>query len=532
MTLPTTHEHRPAPTGPATLGSRFADALPELAIAARGRSTPAPTLVALNRSLADDLALDPDELATDAGIRFLTGQDVPPGATPVAQVYAGHQWGAFRPRLGDGRALLLGELAHRDGTVRDLHLKGTGPTEMSRGNDGFAAVGPMLREYVFGEAMHALGVPTTRALAVIGTGATIHRDTPVPDSELPGAVLARVARSHLRVGTFEYVHALGDNALLRRTADHAVATLYPHVAGSADPYRSLLTEIVAAHARLTAAWMSLGFVHGVMSTDNTTISGETIDYGPCAFLDGYDPNVWFSSIDRYGRYAYGEQPPIAAWNLARLGDALAPLLGDDETAGRAVAAEVVAGFEPAYRDERRHAFRAKLGLSRGVPDAVVDDLTERFLALLAGARVDFTGAFRALAAAAEGDESALRGRFTRAQDDDGTSDAFGDGPAGASAAGGTADPEPSATQRALDAWLHEWRANAPDAATIRRTNPVYIPRNHVVESALDQASSGDLTAVTRLVAAVTSPFTERGGLEDLAEPAPAGSPAHRTFCGT
>ncbi len=289
------------------LAHRFADALPELALPWQGAEAPAPRLLLLNEGLAAELGLDAGWLRTDAGVGLLTGTAVPEGATPVAQAYAGHQFGGYSPRLGDGRALLLGELRDTDGRVRDLHLKGSGRTPFARGGDGLAAVGPMLREYVVAEAMHALGIPTTRSLAVVATGRSVRRET-----VLPGAVLARVASSHLRVGSFQYARATDDLDLLRRLADHAIARHHPAAAEAEQPYLALFEGVLAAQASLVARWMAVGFVHGVMNTDNMTISGETIDYGPCAFLEAYDPATVYSSIDEGGRYAYGNQPPVAA----------------------------------------------------------------------------------------------------------------------------------------------------------------------------------------------------------------------------
>jgi uncharacterized protein YdiU (UPF0061 family) len=301
-----------APSLTVTLDHLFARDLPELAVEWQGESTPAPSLLVLNEALAADLGLDPDWLRTPDGLGLLTGTVVPPHATPVAQAYAGHQFGGYSPRLGDGRALLLGELTDTAGGTRDLHLKGSGRTPFSRGGDGLAAVGPMLREYVVSEAMHALSIPTTRSLAVVATGRDVHRET-----IQPGAVLARVASSHLRVGTFQYAAATGDVDLLRRLADHAIARHHPQAADAEQPYDALFRAVVAAQASQVAQWMLVGFVHGVMNTDNMTISGETIDYGPCAFMEAVDPATVYSSIDTGGRYGYANQPVAAEWNLAR-----------------------------------------------------------------------------------------------------------------------------------------------------------------------------------------------------------------------
>ena len=301
------------------LQDRFFRELPEMAVRWQAETAPDLRLLALNERLAAELGLDDSWLRGADGLRFLVGNLVPGDATPVAQAYAGHQFGGFVPRLGDGRALLLGELAGDDGRVRDIHLKGSGPTPFARGGDGLAAVGPMLREYLVSEAMHALGVPTTRSLAVVATGRPVLRE-----AELPGAVLARVASSHLRVGSFQYAASTGDAGLLRRLANHAIARHHPSAAEADRPYLALFEAVVAVQASLIARWMLIGFVHGVMNTDNMTLSGESFDYGPCAFMEAYDPDTVFSSIDFWGRYAYGNQPVIAGWNLARFAETLLP----------------------------------------------------------------------------------------------------------------------------------------------------------------------------------------------------------------
>jgi uncharacterized protein YdiU (UPF0061 family) len=476
----------PAPT--VRLDDRFARELPELAVPWEAAEAPAPRLLALNAPLATELGLDPDWLRSEDGLRFLVGTLVLPGERPVAQAYAGHQFGGFVPRLGDGRALLLGELTTAGGARRDLHLKGSGRTPFARGGDGLAAVGPMLREHVVSEAMHALGIPTTRSLAVVATGRQVRRET-----MLPGAVLARVASSHLRVGSFQYARATGDVDLLRRLTDHAAARHHPS-AGSA---LELFSAVVAAQAALVARWMLVGFVHGVMNTDNTTISGETIDYGPCAFLDAYDPATVFSSIDEGGRYAYGNQPVVVEWNLARLAEALLPLLAEDQEQAIALAVEALEAFRPLYSAAWLAGMRDKLGLPAGTD---VTALAEDLLRLLEADRVDHTSCFRALGAAARGEVEPARALFL---------DLAG-----------------------VDAWLERWRALAPDPALCDRTNPIYVPRNHLVEEALAAAVDGDLAPVERLLAAVTAPYASRPGFERYAEPAPEHFGAYTTFCGT
>ncbi len=477
------------------LHDHFARELGEMAVPWRAEDTPDPHLLVLNDRLATALGLDPDWLRTPEGIGLLTGTALPDAATPVAQAYSGHQFGGFVPRLGDGRALLLGELADPDGRLRDLHLKGSGRTPFARGGDGLAAVGPMLREYVVSEAMHALGIPTTRSLAVVATGRQVRRE-----ELLPGAVLARVASSHLRVGSFQYAAATGDVALLRRLGDHAIARHHPQAAAAERPHLALFDAVVAVQARLVAAWMAVGFVHGVMNTDNMTISGETIDYGPCAFLDAFDPATVFSSIDQDGRYAYDNQPVVAEWNLARLAEALLPLIDDDQERAVALAVESLGAFRPQYSAAWSTAMRAKLGLPAGLDDAVAAPLVDELLELAERSHVDHTSLYRALAATARGDAEAARGLFLDLPD--------------------------------FDDWCARWRATGPDPDAMDRVNPVHIPRNHLVEEALDAAVLGDLEPFERLVEAVTAPFDARPGLERYAAPAPDDFGRYRTFCGT
>ncbi|MGE0306068.1 MAG: YdiU family protein [Acidimicrobiia bacterium] len=462
---------------------------------------PQPALLALNEPLAAELGVDSDDLRSTDGIALLTG--VGDGSlTPVAQAYAGHQFGGFNPRLGDGRAALLGEIIDIHGQRRDLHLKGSGATVFARGGDGKAAVGPMLREYVMGEAMHALGIPTTRALAVVATGEQIARGT-----MLPGAVLARVAASHLRVGTFQYA-APRDTDLLQRLADHAIARHHPNAAEAAHPYIAFYEAVVEAQASLVARWMTVGFIHGVMNTDNVTISGETIDYGPCAFMDAFDPATVFSSIDHGGRYAYGRQPHIAQWNMARLAEALLPLFSPDMDEAVAIATGVVQSFPERYQRHWRAGMRAKLGIDGGdVADgAPVDALITDILDVLHAQHIDFTGFFRSLSGAVRGDDSRVRSLFT--------------------------DPAP------FDAWAQRWLTHVDSsrretvAESMDAVNPVYIARNHLVEAALDAATAGDLAPFEELVDVLRRPFDERPGLESFAQPAPPSFGPHQTFCGT
>jgi serine/tyrosine/threonine adenylyltransferase len=474
---------------------RFATELPELALEWQGEEAPNPRLLLLNDRLASELGVDTVALGGSEGLRLLTGTLVPLGATPVAQAYAGHQFGGYTPRLGDGRALLVGELTDREGRSHDLHLKGSGPTPFSRGGDGRAAVGPMVREYVVSGAMHALGVPTTRALAVIGTGRQVRRE-----SVLPGAVLARVASSHLRVGTFQYAASTGDLELVRRLADHAMERHHPSAATAEHPYRALFEAVVAAQADLVARWMLIGFVHGVMNTDNMTISGETIDYGPCAFMEAYDTTAVYSSIDVGGRYAYGNQPAVAQWNLARFAEAILPLFSQDQARAVTMAEESLSMFRHRYSATYLAGLRAKLGLPAAVENAVVAELAEELLELLRSGHVDWTSGFRALGAAARGGTQPVGALFL--------------------------DPT------TIEDWLARWRALGPDPALMDRTNPAYIPRNHLVEEALDAATNGDLDPVQRLLQVVQHPFEERPGLERYAEPAPQDFGRYTTYCGT
>ena len=471
------------------LDDSYARAVPGLSVSWTAAPAPEPQLLMLNEGLAAELGADAAALRGPAGVGLLVGAGLPDGARSVAQAYAGHQFGMYQPRLGDGRALLLGEVVDAAGRRRDLHLKGSGRTPFARGGDGKAAVGPMLREYLMGEAMHGLRIPTTRGLSVVATGERVWRET-----ELPGAVLCRVAASHLRVGTFQYAAATGDRDVLRALADHAIARHHPEAATAGRPYLELYRGVVEAQAELVARWMLVGFIHGVMNTDNMTISGETIDYGPCAFMDAFDPATVFSSIDHGGRYAYGNQPGIAQWNLARFGETLLPLIDDDTDAAVDAATAVLSGFAGSYTRHRDDGTAAKLGLDAAQP-ALVTDLLE----LLRAQRVDFTLFFRALAA------GSARALF--------------------------AEPEP------FDAWAARREALLPAdrtavAAAMNGVNPVYIPRNHRVEEALTAATTGDMGPFHRLVDVLSRPYDERPGLDDHAGPAPAGCAPHVTYCGT
>jgi len=461
-----------------------------------------PRLVKLNRELAEEVGLDAGALDSEEGARIFAGNEIPEGAAPLAQAYAGHQFGGFVPQLGDGRALLLGEVIDRNGRRRDIQLKGSGPTPFSRAGDGRAALGPVLREYLIGEAMHALGIPTTRALAAVLTGEPVFRET-----ALPGAVLTRVAASHIRVGTFQFFAARGEQAKVHRLADYAIDRHYPELKGDANPYLGLLERVRDKQAALIASWMHVGFIHGVMNTDNMAISGETIDYGPCAFMDHYDPATVFSSIDTHGRYAYANQPRIAQWNLARFAETLLPLIDADRNRAIARATEVVNAFPEQYERHWLKGMRAKLGL---VSEEEADlNLATRFLTAMVAKKVDYTLAFRYLADGALGQEEPIRALF--------------------------GDPS------AYDIWSGHWRARlaretvvpSVRAQAMRRATSAFIPRNHRVEEALSAAvERGDYAPFETLLNILSRPFDDQPEFAAFAEPAPEGRGCYRTFCGT
>lgn len=464
----------------------------------------APRLLRLNVALADRLGLDTESLASPEGVLELGGNLVPDGAAPVAAAYAGHQFGHFVPQLGDGRAILLGEVVAPDGVRFDIQLKGSGRTKFSRGGDGRAALGPVLREYIVSEAMAALGVPTTRALAAVATGEPVYRET-----MLPGAILTRVASSHIRVGTFQYFAARADTEAVRQLADYVIARHYPDASAADHPYRALLGAVVARQAVLVAHWLLIGFIHGVMNTDNCAVSGETIDYGPCAFMDTYDPATVFSSIDQHGRYAYGNQPRIAAWNLARLAETLLPLLAADQDQAVEVAQDTLAGFSPRFEAAYFGGLRRKIGLATEQDGdvALVNDL----LKLMAENAADFTLTFRHLgdAAADRAADSRVRGLF--------------------------ADPA------VYDVWASRWRwrlgeeGREPAAIgeAMRAANPAYIPRNHLVEAALNAAiEHDDLGPFEQLLEVLSRPFVERVEFERYSLPPAPEERVLQTFCGT
>jgi serine/tyrosine/threonine adenylyltransferase len=473
---------------------------------ARVAPTPvvSPKLIKLNRPLAVHLGLDPDRLASPEGAEILAGKRIPDGADPIAMAYAGHQFGHFVPQLGDGRAILLGEVIDADGVRRDIQLKGSGPTPYSRRGDGRAALGPVLREYIVSEAIAALGIPTTRSLAAVMTGERVMRETP-----LPGAVLTRVASSHIRVGTFQYFAARSDTAGVRRLADHVIGRHYPDAAKADRPYHALLEGVIARQASLVARWLLVGFIHGVMNTDNTSISGETIDYGPCAFMDHYDPATVFSSIDEQGRYAYANQPRIALWNLTRLAECLLPLLADVQDEAIAEAQSALGDFAQKFDDAYQAGLRGKLGLftARDGDPALAQDLLDA----MTKNQADFTLTFRRLSDAAldpAGDHE-VRQLF--------------------------ADPT------AYDGWAVRWRqriSDEPGDATARRTamravNPAFIPRNHRVEAVIEAAvNRDDFASFEELLAVLLKPYEDQPALSGYADPPEPHQRVLQTFCGT
>jgi len=473
---------------------------------ARVAPTPvaAPRLIKLNRPLAVHLGLDPDVLSSPEGAEILAGKRVPDGADPIAMAYAGHQFGHFVPQLGDGRAILLGEVIDADGVRRDIQLKGSGPTPFSRRGDGRAALGPVLREYIVSEAMFALGIPTTRSLAAVITGENVMRET-----MLPGAVLTRVASSHIRVGTFQFFAARGDTDGIRTLADHAIARHYPDAAKAERPYHALLEGVVARQANLVARWLLVGFIHGVMNTDNSSISGETIDYGPCAFMDDYDPGQVFSSIDEQGRYAYANQPRIALWNLTRLAECLLPLFSDDKDKAIEQAQLILGEFAEEFSAAYQAGLRAKIGLftQRDGDEALVQDLLDA----MAKNQADFTLTFRHLAEAArgaDGDEN-VRSQFT--------------------------DPA------VFTEWAAHWRQRLADEpqtpaerhAAMRAVNPAFIPRNHRVEAVIQAAvNNDDYAPFEELLTVLAKPFDDQPQFAAYADPPQPDQRVTQTFCGT
>ncbi|MGI9385960.1 MAG: protein adenylyltransferase SelO [Methyloligellaceae bacterium] len=463
---------------------------------------PQPSLVEMNGPLAQQLGLNLTNTTASEWAAIFSGNSDLPGTQPLAQAYAGHQFGGFSPQLGDGRALLLGEVIDRDGVRRDIQLKGSGRTPFSRGGDGKAPMGPVLREFLMAEAMHALGIPTTRALAAVTTGERVVRE-----EELPGAILTRVASSHIRVGTFQFFSVRGDVEKVRQLADYSIARHYPRLRDTEQPYLTLFEAVAEKQAQLIAQWMLVGFVHGVMNTDNMTISGETIDYGPCAFLDVYDPKAVFSSIDVGGRYAYANQPSIAQWNLARFAETLVPLVASDEQAAVGLLTDVLDAFTGRHENFWLDGMRAKLGLMTEEDRDL--GLANDLHSAMTGQNVDHTLLFRRLSNAVRGDDEPVRELF--------------DDPAG------------------LNDWLPEWKGrleretvSAVERATaMDRVNPIYIPRNHKVEEALAAATDDrNYDPFRKMMDVLAQPFDERAEYAVFAQPAPSDFGPFTTICGT
>lgn len=479
------------------LHHNFADQMPGFYVPWEKEGFSDPTLIYLNRDLAQELGLDPAALERD-GAGLFSGNTLPENAQPIAQVYAGHQFGGFSPRLGDGRAALLGELVDPQGQAWDLALKGSGRTVFSRGGDGRAAVAPVLREVLISHAMHHLGVPTTRALAAVATGEFVQRER-----MLPGAVLARTAASHIRVGTFSYFAARGEAAQVKQLVDYSIDRHAPQAREADLPALALLAETSQKQAQLIAHWMSVGFIHGVMNTDNTTLSGETIDYGPCAFMDRFDPATVYSSIDHHGRYAYQNQPAIGQWNLSRFAEALLFLIDADQEQAIALATAELQAYRDHYEAAWLRHFGAKIGVDAGAED---QPLIQAFLDLLQLHKVDFTQGFRRLSAVLRSGDAAVCGLFP--------------------------------SEESFAGWSEVWRERlegepAQIADALDQVNPVYIARNHQVEEALSAATGGDLAPFEKLMAVLAQPFTWREGLEDYEGPAPAEfEEGYQTFCGT
>jgi len=462
----------------------------------------APKLLQFNHALAEELGLDPVALDSEAGLAIFSGNAIPEGAEPLAQAYAGHQFGGFVPQLGDGRALLLGEVIDTQQRRRDIQLKGSGPTPYSRGGDGKSSLGPVLREYLIGESMHALGIPTTRALAAVTTGEDVYRET-----RLPGAVLTRIAASHIRVGTFQFFAGHGGVDKVRELSDYDITRHYPDTADAENPYLAFFAAVADAQAALVTGWMSIGFIHGVMNTDNMTISGETIDYGPCAFMDTYAPGTVFSSIDARGRYAYANQPEILSWNLTRLAETLIPLVDPDKDRAIELLTNAIQHIQPLYETHWLAGMRSKIGLSTEDPHDL--DLVNDLLWVMKDGQADFTLFFRGLSQALRGPSDAVQHLLEHSV--------------------------------AFDVWARRWRkrlkedgvAAETSAQAMDRVNPIYIPRNHKVEEALAAAvDQEDMMPFSELLAVLSRPFDEVSGNEAYAAPAPVTDIPYKTFCGT
>ncbi|NIQ03875.1 MAG: YdiU family protein [Nitrospinaceae bacterium] len=493
-----THQKRPH----FNFDNSFARTFEDFYVSCRADPAAAPKLLQLNHALAEELGLDAAALDSEAGLAIFSGNAIPEGAEPLAQAYAGHQFGGYASQLGDGRALLLGEVIDTRQRRRDIQLKGSGPTPFSRGGDGKAPLGPVLREYLIGEAMHALGIPTTRALAAVSTGDAVYREIP-----LPGAVLTRVAASHLRVGTFQFFAARGGVHKVRELAEYAIARHYPGLAEAENPFLAFFAAVADAQASLVARWMNVGFIHGVMNTDNMAISGETLDYGPCAFMDTYAPGTVFSSIDRQGRYAYGNQPAILSWNLTRFAETLVPLVDPVKDRSVELLTDAIQQVQPLYEAHRLAGMRSKIGLTTEEPDDL--DLVNDLLWVMKDGQADFTLFFRRLSRVLRG-ESGAAGRLLE-------------------------------QSGAFEVWARRWRKRLAregippetQAEAMDRVNPIYIPRNHKVEEALAAAvQHQDMGPFSKLLSAVSRPFDEAAGNEAYTLPAPVTDIPYQTFCGT
>jgi uncharacterized protein YdiU (UPF0061 family) len=464
--------------------------------------TPArqPQLLELNHQLLAEFGIEPDWFESDEGLGVLSGNETLATNAPIAMAYAGHQFGHWVPQLGDGRAHMLGQLSAADGMTFDVQLKGSGRTKFSRGGDGRATLGSVVREYVISEAMAGLGIATSRSLAIIATGEPVYREEPEP-----GAILVRTAASHIRVGSFQYAAAHLGPAALRQLADHVIARNYPELMGSADIYAQWLSAVIARQAGLVARWMLAGFIHGVMNTDNMSVAGETIDFGPCAFVDEFQSNKVFSSIDRHGRYAWDQQANVANWNLTQLAATLMPLLAADEDRAVSIARERLAQFTPQFNADFLQGMRAKLGLADSVSSDAIESITRETLQLIGAQTVDFTVFFDTLTRVAQGhSEEALLALF--------------------------------AQRHSIQTWVEKWRAldrfDKDETEVMRLANPAVIARNHRVEQVITAANTGDLQPMRRLCAALATPYTLAKENADLAEPPLLHERITQTFCGT
>ena len=480
----------------------FAHHLEDFFAPSRSDSLLEPKLLKFNYSLAKELGLDLKALDSEEGLAIFSGNKIPKGAEPLAQAYSGHQFGGFSPLLGDGRALLLGEIIDTQGQRHDVQLKGSGPSPFSRGGDGKSALGPVLREYLISESMHALGIPTTRSLAAVATGENVYRET-----ALPGGILTRIASSHIRVGTFQFGTALGDIEKIRRLTDYCINRHYPRAIDSKNCYLTFFEDVCNAQAKLISRWMSVGFIHGVMNTDNMTISGETIDYGPCAFMDMYSPDTVFSSIDEKGRYAYANQPNILTWNLTRLAETLVPLVDLNQDRAVELLTVTIQNIEPIYQKYWLAEMRSKIGLSIEDPSDL--ELIKDLLSIMEKEGADFTLVFRRLSKALEDKDHLLLELFKDPSD--------------------------------LNPWLLRWKGRLEQEENTKEVlveimntvNPIYIPRNHTVEEVLTAATQqGDIKPFSDFLLVLEKPFDEINGNETYAIPGPVPDQPYQTFCGT